>query len=205
MSSTLRRHAVLATAVACLSGPTYALPGPDSGWFDRVLPLVRSPEQVMAQSPDSAAELAGSAAPQEPAFMDTVQVFGQPAAAAAYLQTDVGLLVYPTSPIADTPTESQAVYVPYNEPTYVTNYVYVAPHRYTAWIPAYSPRAVIQNNGGPSLARQMQLRSQVVTRGNGMSSPAVQMQHQQASTPRLAPRPTEPPHTASQSHGAHRG
>ena len=106
------------------------------------------------------------------AFLDSVREFGQPG-----LQSDAGLLVYPADPrISSAP--AQIVSVPYTGPTYVTNHVQSARRQATAPLWAYPPR--VARNGGPSLAVQMQLQSQVVRPGNGGPSQALLMQHQQA-------------------------
>lgn len=177
MSPTQKRASLLAAAIACLGGPAYAQMGSvDSAWYDSVPSFVRFPESPPLELQTDAGLLVY---PSDPVIATTLP---EPPA-------DKGLLVYPSDPgISVAPSGPEVVYVPYDVPYVVTNDVYVASHRYPARMPTYSLHAGAPSNGGPSLARQMQLRSQVVTRGNGGPSPALQMQRQQRTTPQVAPR-----------------
>ena len=72
------------------------------------------------------------------AFLNTVREFADP----AYLQSDAGLLIYPSEPgagpvVFQAPAQQDIVYVPYPEPVYitepVTNYVDVGARQPGAW------------------------------------------------------------------------
>ena len=166
MSFSLQRASVLAAALACVAGPVSAQAGPEDGWLSSALELVSPPQQLAPQRPS----------PQVAAFLATVKEFAQPG-----LQSDAGLLIYPTdsrSPPSALP-QPQVAYEPDPQPAYVRSYFRVAPRRLAA--PVFTYSTPIGRNGPPSLAVQMQRQSQVVTRGNGEPSQAVRMQQQQQS------------------------